>query len=67
MERSPCEQSAVVNIGGGDEVFFADSVSTISSNGGVFGSLYGTPILNTPQAAVLGRSACNRPLRDLLH
>ncbi|GAA5878774.1 hypothetical protein JCM16303_007177 [Sporobolomyces ruberrimus] len=24
------------------------------SNGGVFGSLYGTPILNTPQAAVLG-------------
>ncbi|CEQ40365.1 SPOSA6832_01973, partial [Sporobolomyces salmonicolor] len=24
------------------------------SNGGVFGSLYGTPIINTPQAAVLG-------------
>ncbi|GAA6018513.1 hypothetical protein JCM11491_006430 [Sporobolomyces phaffii] len=27
------------------------------SNGGVFGSLYGTPILNTPQAAVLGMHA----------
>jgi 2-oxoglutarate dehydrogenase E2 component (dihydrolipoamide succinyltransferase) len=25
------------------------------SNGGVFGSLYGTPILNVPQAAVLGK------------
>ncbi|CAL1699158.1 unnamed protein product [Somion occarium] len=25
-----------------------------SSNGGVFGSLYGTPIINVPQAAVLG-------------
>ena len=25
-----------------------------SSNGGVFGSLYGTPIINLPQAAVLG-------------
>lgn len=24
------------------------------SNGGVFGSLYGTPIINTPQTAVLG-------------
>jgi len=24
------------------------------SNGGVFGSLYGTPIINQPQAAVLG-------------
>jgi 2-oxoglutarate dehydrogenase E2 component (dihydrolipoamide succinyltransferase) len=27
-----------------------------SSNGGVFGSLYGTPIINPPQAAVLGKS-----------
>jgi len=27
------------------------------SNGGVFGSLYGTPILNLPQAAVLGMHA----------
>lgn len=26
----------------------------LSSNGGVFGSLYGTPIINLPQAAVLG-------------
>jgi hypothetical protein len=25
-----------------------------SSNGGVFGSLYGTPIINLPQSAVLG-------------
>jgi len=29
----------------------------VSSNGGVFGSLYGTPIINTPQAAVLGMHA----------
>lgn len=28
-----------------------------SSNGGVFGSLYGTPIINLPQAAVLGMHA----------
>lgn len=28
-----------------------------SSNGGVFGSLFGTPIINLPQAAVLGGSA----------
>jgi len=27
------------------------------SNGGVFGSLYGTPIINLPQAAVLGMHA----------
>jgi 2-oxoglutarate dehydrogenase E2 component (dihydrolipoamide succinyltransferase) len=27
------------------------------SNGGVFGSLYGTPIINLPQAAVLGKEA----------
>ena len=25
-----------------------------SSNGGVFGSLFGTPIINLPQAAILG-------------
>lgn len=38
---------------------FADS-----SNGGVFGSLYGTPIINLPQSAVLGAwlgSASRRP------
>ncbi|BGO99465.1 hypothetical protein NBRC10513v2_003562 [Rhodotorula toruloides] len=29
------------------------------SNGGVFGSLYGTPILNPPQCAVLGMHAIN--------
>ncbi|TNY23445.1 hypothetical protein DMC30DRAFT_360093 [Rhodotorula diobovata] len=35
------------------------------SNGGVFGSLMGTPILNTPQAAVLGMHAINqRPWVD---
>lgn len=28
-----------------------------SSNGGVFGSLFGTPIINLPQAAVLGMHA----------
>jgi 2-oxoglutarate dehydrogenase E2 component (dihydrolipoamide succinyltransferase) len=27
------------------------------SNGGVYGSLMGTPILNTPQAAILGMHA----------
>ena len=27
------------------------------SNGGVFGSLYGTPIMNLPQSAVLGLHA----------
>ena len=27
------------------------------SNGGVFGSLFGTPIINLPQAAVLGMYA----------
>ncbi|GJN89089.1 hypothetical protein Rhopal_002063-T1 [Rhodotorula paludigena] len=33
------------------------------SNGGVFGSLYGTPILNTPQCAVLGmHSIQERPV-----
>ena len=29
-----------------------------SSNGGVFGSLYGTPIINLPQSAVLGSCLC---------
>ena len=29
-----------------------------SSNGGVFGSLYGTPIINLPQSAVLGTCLC---------
>lgn len=29
-----------------------------SSNGGVFGSLYGTPIINLPQSAVLGACLC---------
>ena len=32
------------------------SLTRTSSNGGVFGSLYGTPIINLPQAAVLGKS-----------
>ncbi|KAI0262528.1 hypothetical protein BC834DRAFT_828566 [Gloeopeniophorella convolvens] len=33
------------------------------SNGGVFGSLYGTPIINLPQSAVLGMHATNdRPV-----
>jgi 2-oxoglutarate dehydrogenase E2 component (dihydrolipoamide succinyltransferase) len=27
------------------------------SNGGVFGSLFGTPIINMPQAAILGMHA----------
>lgn len=33
------------------------------SNGGVFGSLYGTPIINPPQSAILGMHATNdRPV-----
>jgi len=33
------------------------------SNGGVFGSLYGTPIINLPQSAVLGMHAIkDRPV-----
>jgi len=33
------------------------------SNGGVFGSLMGTPILNPPQSAILGMHAViNRPV-----
>ena len=38
---------------GSDEVFSLIEF-TDSSNGGVFGSLYGTPIINLPQSAVLG-------------
>lgn len=30
------------------------------SNGGVFGSLFGTPILNLPAAAILGMHAINQ-------
>lgn len=29
------------------------------SNGGVFGSLFGTPIINPPQSAILGMHAIN--------
>lgn len=36
----------------------AGSTFTIS-NGGVFGSLYGTPILNLPASAILGMHAIN--------
>jgi 2-oxoglutarate dehydrogenase E2 component (dihydrolipoamide succinyltransferase) len=33
------------------------------SNGGVFGSMMGTPILNPPQSAILGmHSIVNRPV-----
>uniref|UniRef100_S4RUZ2 Dihydrolipoyllysine-residue succinyltransferase component of 2-oxoglutarate dehydrogenase complex, mitochondrial n=1 Tax=Petromyzon marinus TaxID=7757 RepID=S4RUZ2_PETMA len=33
------------------------------SNGGVFGSLFGTPIINPPQSAILGMHAINdRPV-----
>jgi len=33
------------------------------SNGGVFGSLYGTPIINPPQSAILGmHSIVDRPV-----
>ena len=33
------------------------------SNGGVFGSLYGTPIINVPQSAILGmHSIKERPI-----
>ncbi len=35
----------------------------LRSNGGVFGSLFGTPIINLPQAAVLGMHAIkDRPV-----
>ena len=35
----------------------------LSSNGGVFGSMFGTPIINLPQAAVLGMHAIkDRPV-----
>ena len=40
---------------------FSDGLN--SSNGGVFGSLYGTPIINLPQSAVLGMHAIkDRPV-----
>jgi 2-oxoglutarate dehydrogenase E2 component (dihydrolipoamide succinyltransferase) len=33
------------------------------SNGGVFGSMMGTPIINAPQSAILGmHSIINRPV-----
>lgn len=34
-----------------------NSQYALSSNGGVFGSLFGTPIINLPQSAVLGMHA----------
>ena len=38
--------------------FFCKKIGTFTiSNGGVFGSLYGTPIINPPQAAILGMHA----------
>ncbi len=43
----------VHRVGGSDEAFLLIKF-TDSSNGGVFGSLYGTPIINLPQSAVLG-------------
>lgn len=36
------------------ELLFVYRLNACRSNGGVFGSLYGTPIINLPQAAVLG-------------
>lgn len=38
----------------GSRLFGPYVLSAIRSNGGVFGSLYGTPIINLPQSAVLG-------------
>lgn len=45
------------------------------SNGGVFGSLFGTPIINPPQSAILGMHATKmravvtkvRSIKNLLH
>jgi len=54
------------DMSGGSFTMYADSYPHLlnfiscficSSNGGVFGSLYGTPIINLPQAAVLGMHA----------
>lgn len=36
-----------------------------SSNGGVFGSLFGTPIINLPQAAVLGEYLQTTAMEDM--
>ena len=47
----------VLRVDGSGEVYLLIEF-TDSSNGGVFGSLYGTPIINLPQSAVLG--ACRR-------
>jgi len=47
----PCKWS------GGWWLFSNDLDALFSSNGGVFGSLFGTPIINLPQAAVLGMHA----------
>ena len=38
-------------------------MNIIITKGGVFGSLFGTPILNPPQSAILGmHSIINRPV-----
>ena len=43
-----------------DSIGILSSLSLVhSSNGGVFGSLYGTPIINLPQSAVLGMLSIN--------
>lgn len=52
MEPSPC--SCLFLASSPPHERRADLPRSDSSNGGVFGSLYGTPIINTPQAAVLG-------------
>jgi 2-oxoglutarate dehydrogenase E2 component (dihydrolipoamide succinyltransferase) len=44
-QKSVCFQLAVEDMDGG--------TFTIS-NGGVFGSMFGTPIINMPQSAILG-------------
>ena len=38
-------------------VIFSPSGTFTISNGGVFGSLFGTPIINPPQSAILGMHA----------
>ena len=35
-------------------IFVLIEIFTTFSNGGVFGSLFGTPIINPPQSAILG-------------
>lgn len=55
MEHSPCKPSFLT---ASAEKTEPDLVCPLpSSNGGVFGSLYGTPIINLPQSAVLGMHA----------